>query len=179
MSEKRKANTNHCYFITLTVVGWIDVFTRKLYNQILISNLKYCQKNKGIEIFAYVIMSNHIHLIVRRDEGLLSDWLRDFKSYTAKKLIYEIENNPNEKRRDWLLYLFKYYAKFKSQNEIYTFWQKTSYPIELTNNFLFNQKRDYIHNNPVRAGIVMNPSDYIWSSANENSLIDLVEVNYL
>ena len=87
MSELRKTYENKVFFITLTVVGWIDVFIRKLYCNELINNIIYCQRNKGLEIFAYVIMSSHIHMIVRRKEGGLSDLFRDFKSYTAKMII--------------------------------------------------------------------------------------------
>jgi len=87
LSELRKTYENKVFFITLTVVGWIDVFIRKLYCNELINNIIYCQRNKGLEIFAYVIMSSHIHMIVRRKEGELSGLLRDFKSYTAKMII--------------------------------------------------------------------------------------------
>jgi len=80
-------------------VGWIDVFTRKEYADIIVQNLEFCQKKKDLAIFAYVIMPSHIHLIVRRNEGLLSDWLRDFKSYTAKQIIKEIESGGFESRK--------------------------------------------------------------------------------
>jgi putative transposase len=75
-------------------------------------------------------MSNHIHLIVKNEGGKLNDVIRDFKSFTAKQIIQEIESNPQESRKDWLLHLFKYHAKFKKQNKVYQFWQKTSHPTE-------------------------------------------------
>ncbi len=94
MSEKRKTIEDQLYYVTLTVVGWIDVFTRKEYVYEIINNLKYCQQNKGLEIYAYVIMSNHIHLIARMNNGSkLGELLRDFKSYTAKQIIKMIEDN--------------------------------------------------------------------------------------
>ena len=99
MSELRKANTDYPYFLTLTVAGWINVFTRDIYTDIIYENLEYCRKNNGLEIFAYVIMSNHIHLIARQKDGKLNDWLRDFTNYTAKKLLSAIEDNPNESRK--------------------------------------------------------------------------------
>ena len=64
-------------------------------------------------------MSNHIHLIIRRQEGILSDVIRDFKSFTAKRIIHEIETNPKESRKEWLLHLFKFHAKYKQQNKFY------------------------------------------------------------
>jgi REP element-mobilizing transposase RayT len=73
------------YFVTFTTVGWVDVFTRKELKEIIIESLKYCQKEKGLIIHAYVIMSNHLHLILRAKEGSagLSAIIRDFKKYTS------------------------------------------------------------------------------------------------
>ena len=83
MSELRKANTDHPYFITLIIVGWIDLFTRERYCEIMIDSLKYCITNKGLRLFEYVIMPSHIHLIAQHLEGKLPDVLRDLKSFTA------------------------------------------------------------------------------------------------
>ena len=88
MSELRKANTDLAYFLTFTTVGWIDVFTRKELADILIEKLKTAQKNHQVAIYSYVIMPSHIHLIVqKKDNSLLSDWIRDFKSTTAKDIM--------------------------------------------------------------------------------------------
>ena len=92
MSELRKANVpQSTYFITLTIVGWMDIFTRQAYVEDLIKNLKFCQANRGLEIFEYVVMPSHIHMICRRKEGLLSELLKDFKSFTAKEILRLIE----------------------------------------------------------------------------------------
>ena len=87
MSEIYKTQEGKLYYVTLTVVGWIDVFTRKEYVYELIKNIKYCQENKGLEIYAYVIMSNHVHLICKTENTLLSYVLRDLKSFTAPLLL--------------------------------------------------------------------------------------------
>ncbi len=86
------------YFITFATVGWIDVFTRKVYKDILVDNLKYCQEKKGLIIYSWCIMSNHVHLIAVAIEHNLSDILRDFKSYTAKLLIKAIVENAESRR---------------------------------------------------------------------------------
>ena len=102
MSEFLKANTEDApYFITLTTVGWIDIFSRQTYCHEPIKNLQFCRQERGLEIYAYVIMSSHIHMIVRRQahHGLLNNLLRDFKSATAKKLIKLIDENPEESRK--------------------------------------------------------------------------------
>lgn len=94
------------HFITCTVVDWIDIFSRKIYKDIVISSLQYCIKEKGMILFGYVIMSNHIHLIVQSKNGLLSDLIRDFKKFTSKTIVDAVQTEP-ESRRDWMLDLFK------------------------------------------------------------------------
>jgi REP element-mobilizing transposase RayT len=169
MSELRKANSDRAFFVTLTVVGWIDVFTRNEYCEEIIRNLEYCRTHKKLRVYAYCIMSSHIHLIVANDDGHLSDILRDFKSYTAKRIIKLITDNPQESRKEWLLYLFKFFAKNSVQNKEYQFWQKTSYPVELISNSVFDQKVNYIHRNPMAAMIVNDESAFVYSSANPDS----------
>lgn len=107
MSELRKAKTDHPYFITLTVVGWIDVFTRERYCAMVIDSLKFCVKNKGLKVYAYVIMTNHIHLIVRQIDSKLNYVLRDLKNHLSRTIISSIENEQGESRKDWLLHMFR------------------------------------------------------------------------
>ena len=132
----------------------------------MVDSLKFCQKSKSLEIFAYVIMSSHIHLLCRRKERLLSELLRDFKSYTAKAILNAIFANPTESRKDWLKVCFEYHARFQSQNAERMFWQKTNHPIEIFSAAVFRQKMEYIHNNPVASGLVTDPAYYYYSSAN-------------
>jgi REP element-mobilizing transposase RayT len=87
------------HYLTIQVVQWVDVFTRQIYRDIVIESFKYCQQNKGLEIYAYVIMSNHIHLLGRSKNGNLSHVIRDFKRHTSKKIIEAIEQG-SESRRD-------------------------------------------------------------------------------
>ena len=102
-------------------------------------NLKYCQENKGLEIFAWCVMTNHIHLIIRAKEGYkLQDILRDYKKFTSKALIKEIQENPQESRKEWLLQQFK-------TPEGYRFWRGDNKPIELWSNKVIDEKIDYIH----------------------------------
>ena len=82
------------HFVTFTVHQWVDVFTRNEYKDILLESLRFCQERKGLEIYAWVIMTNHIHLIIGSREGKLSDIIRDFKKYTSVQVIKAIEQNP-------------------------------------------------------------------------------------
>lgn len=166
MSELRKANTNYLYFITCTVVQWVDVFTRSIYADVLIDSLKYCQQHKELEIYGYVIMPSHIHMIVRHEEGQLDKIIGQFKSYTAKEIIKLIENSPEESRKKWLLHLFAYAAKYHKQHAEYMFWQYTKHPVALSNHKSFQQKLDYIHYNPLKAGYVTEAEKWYYSSAN-------------
>jgi putative transposase len=176
MSEKYKMYEGGLFFVTLTVVGWIDVFTRSSYNDLVIENLNYCIDNKGLEVSAFCIMPSHIHMVGRTKEGILmSDVLRDFKSYTSKKIISMIESNVEESRKKWLLYMFKYFAKFNKHNTIYQFWQQNNHPIDLISNKWIEEKITYIHQNPVKARIVEEDYQYIYSSANKFTKLKLVE----
>ncbi len=102
MSEQRKAKTENPYFITLTVAGWIDIFTRRCYCDVVIDSWKYCMEQKGLEIFAYVIMPSHIHMVARSLNGELNKILRDSKSFTSKKILGLIEQMPGESRKECL-----------------------------------------------------------------------------
>ncbi len=66
-------NQDAMHFLTLTIVDWVDVFTRKKYRDMLLDSLLFCQKEKGLTLTAYFIMSNHIHPIAQSENGRLSD----------------------------------------------------------------------------------------------------------
>jgi putative transposase len=176
MSHKYKTVEGKLYYVTLTVVGWIDVFTRRDYVEEIIKNLKYCQENKGLEIFAYVIMTNHMHLVCRTNQGTINEVFRDFKSYTAKKLIKMISENQQESRQEWMMHMFRYFGRGNSQNKEFQFWRNGNHAIELWSENMILQKINYIHMNPVKARIVGEPQHYLHSSANEFSEIKVPEM---
>jgi putative transposase len=114
-------------------------------------------------------MSSHIHLIVAQHNANLAAVIRDFKSYTAKRILHLIETSPIESCKEWLMHMFKFYARFHNQNCYYQFWQKTSRPIELVTAAVLEQKREYIQQNPVKAMLVISPEAYVYSCANPDS----------
>ncbi|MEZ4801221.1 MAG: transposase [Gelidibacter sp.] len=152
------------HFITATVVDWVDVFSRKAYRDCVVDSFKYCINKKGMVVYGYVIMSNHIHMIVQATDGNLSDLLRDFKKFTAKTILDKIQSEP-ESRREWMLQRFELASTTHSRNMHYQFWQYGNHPEEIYSNAFMWSKLDYIHLNPVRAGIVEKASQYIYSSA--------------
>jgi REP element-mobilizing transposase RayT len=170
----RTASTDEFYFVTLTIIDWIDVFTRRIYSDLIIENLTYCQLHKGLNIYAYVIMTNHIHLVANAEGGSLGDILRDFKTYTSKEMIKLISNNPSESRRDWMLNAFKKAGRSNPLNKDYQFWQNGNYPVLLYSAAVIDQKIDYIYENPVRAGFVGSAHEYWYSSANPESPLKVI-----
>ena len=154
------------HYVTFQVVKWIDVFTRKVYRDIVIDSLKYCQTNKGLEIYAFVVMTNHVHLLIKSNKGTLSDTIREMKSFTAKKIL-EVINTESESRKEWMLDLLEFSAKQHKRNENFQFWTHENHAeLIYSDKFLF-QKLNYINENPVRAGIVEKAEDYLYSSARD------------
>jgi REP element-mobilizing transposase RayT len=142
-----------------------QVFSRQVYRDIVIDSLRYCKTNKGLIVYAYVIMTNPIHLIVRSEAGHLSDTIRDFKRHTANAIFKEIDTNPKESRRDWLEVVFKYHAKFNRRVNDKQFWTHENHAVELTSNEMIDGRLHYIHYKPVRAGWVENAEAHLYCSA--------------
>ena len=109
-------------------------------------------------------MSNHVHYILSSEGELLPNIIRDHKKYTSKEIVKAI-NTPMESRREWMMKQFEYNAIWHKHKGDYMFWQEGYRPIELFSNQLMDQKLKYIHENPVKAGIVLKPEDYNFSSA--------------
>lgn len=167
------------YFLTFQVVGWADVFSRKVYRDFILENLTSSRNEKGLYLYGYVIMSNHIHLVVQQKDGKLSEWVRDFKKFTSKKLLNLILENPQESRREWLQMIFEYHAKFNKRNGDLQFWTHDNHAIELYRPEMIESRMKYIHDNPVRSGIVEKPEDFLYSSArNYSGLKGLIDVDY-
>jgi len=90
----------NAHFVTITTVNWIDVFTRILYKEILVDSLKYCIAHKGLQVHAWVIMSNHVHLTISTSDKTLPEIMRDLKRHTAKALLNAIADHPQESRKE-------------------------------------------------------------------------------
>ena len=152
------------FFLTFQVVFWMDVFTRQSYRDLVIDSFIYCRNNKDLKVHAYVIMSNHVHCILSSGRGDLSGAIRDLKRHTSKKITEVIIANE-ESRKIWMWHQMKFAASRHSRNEVYQLWTHDNHPLELTENYLIDQRLNYIHENPVRAVIVAKAEDYIYSSA--------------
>ena len=168
------------HFITCSFVEWIDVFTSNLYADILKDSLKFCQVNKGLNIHAWCIMSNHIHVIISTN-GIkrLYEVIRDFKKYSSFAIIKAIRDNPQESRKNWMLWIFKKAGEQNERNKDFQFWQQDNHPVECSTEEILKSRMIYLHANKVRARIVRFEQDYLYSSGidyygNGKGLIDIV-----
>ena len=170
-------------FVTTTVVDWVDVFTRMQYKQIVVDSLQYCQQNKGLIVYSWVLMSNHLHMMVsikpelheydyNRYTQLLSGVMRDFKKFTSKRVVEAIKDNPQESRKEWMLDRFRFSGANDKKIKEYRFWQEGYCEEEVFSAEFMRQKINYIHQNPVRQGIVAHEEDYLFSSARNYAGLD-------
>lgn len=171
MSRKYKIrNQRELYFVTFTVIDWIDVFIRDEYKQVLIESIQYCQRNKGLQVYAYCFMTSHIHLIIGAAGPYpLQGIVRDLKAYTSRMIRKTLENvnEVSESRRTWMLRRM-YSAGIRNPNNWdFQLWQQYYHPVELATNEMIDQRLEYIHLNPVAAGFVEQPEDWIYSSARD------------
>ena len=150
------------YFVTTTVVKFTPIFINYRFCDILISNIKYYREKYKFTILSYVIMPSHFHwiLIVNPKFGTLSDIMRDIKKFTAWQIFDTMEENENNK----LLKTFKDAAEgLKDQTK--KLWIRRFDDEVIRSQQMFWAKLNYIHNNPVKAGLVNKAEDYKYSSA--------------
>lgn len=177
----RIKDENALYFLTCATVEWIDVFTKLKYKKVFVDSLNYCIKNKGLEVYAWVLMSNHFHMIAKAKVGFnLSGIFRDMKKHITNEILRIIFEEP-EARRSWILGEMKKAGRNNSKRQTYQLWRNDNHPIHLFSTKIIAQKVRYIHNNPVKEGLVSNPEDYVFSSARdysgENGLVGITLLN--
>jgi len=163
MGFKYAIRSNKLHFLTHTIVEWIDVFTRKELAEIVVNSLNYCIENKGLEVSAWCLMPSHLHMIATTTDGAtegLSGVMRDFKKFTSLEIVRTIPE-IKESRKKWLM------RHFQTGPNSFQVWQEGMHPIVLFTKKFTYQKLNYIHNNPVKAGIVYEPQHYLLSSAGD------------
>ncbi len=163
MSEKYKPlDPSGVYFITITLVEWVKLFDKNQYAEIIVGSIKYCQQNKGLELYGYCIMPSHVHMIARAINNNLPAIIRDIKKFTSVQLTRKLENDGDHEGH---LQLFAKAASIIKRNEKYKVWQDGYHPEQIVTNKFFYQKLNYIHNNPLNDGLVNNPTDYLYCSS--------------
>ncbi len=155
-------NDTNVYFSTCTIIQWQCIFKEEKYFQIVTDSLNYCIDNKGLIVIAYVIMLNHLHLITcNSDTTVLSNIMRDFKRYTSIEIAKQLETD-NEKL---FLYIFEKAAEGRKREQKYKIWQDEYHPKAIYSEEFLLQKVEYVHNNPVRKGLILKPEYWRFSSA--------------
>ena len=158
-STYKTHNIEGTYFITSSIVNWIDIFTSEKYSNILADAINYYISKQTLTVYAYVIMKNHFHMICKGED--LSVLIRLIKSYTAKRIVKELQNDCET----ILLDKFRTNKKdYKTESE-HQIWQEGFHPKEILNEEILKQKIQYIHNNPVMGGYCMDGIDWKYSSA--------------
>jgi len=178
MSDRYKIQKGDAsYFVTYTVTDWIKVLADDSYKMIVIESIRYCQQHKGLKVYGYCIMPNHVHMIIQATgEVSVSDILRDLKTFTSKEIIKKLELGKSD---GYINVLARFAEAGRPLKRIkkYKVWQDGNMAEWLYSNRFIRQKLNYIHNNPVKAGLCSEPWEYAFSSAtnyaDKPSLIDV------
>jgi REP element-mobilizing transposase RayT len=158
-SRYRVHDSSLPHFVTCTILEWLPVFTTGSMCDLLVESLRFCQQEKDLKIPAWVILDNHFHAILGAPD--LGNVLGQLKRFTAARILEELRSQL----REWLLNQLHFYcARHKTLSE-HQVWQEGSHPQSIRSDQVMQQKRDYIHLNSVRRGLVSLPEHWRYSSA--------------
>jgi REP element-mobilizing transposase RayT len=149
------------YYLTYSAVEWLPVFVSEASCKIVTDSLNYCHREKNLRINAYVVMPTHMHLIVfdrEFDSKRLASTLADYRKYTGRQLSdYCIQHGPK-----CFLEVLRQSAVADRERR---FWQPSRHPESIEQERFWQQKFDYLHDNPCRKGLVRSPDHWRFSSA--------------
>jgi putative transposase len=158
-----------CYYLTLNTVESVDIFVRPVFKQIIVESLNHFIQKKGLIVYAWCLMTNHLHLMAQAKQGYsLSLLANEFKKFTTKIILEDIDAEP-EIRRNWIMQKFEEASASLKFLDKFQVWQTriNSVYIDLQDTDMINEQLEFIHNNPVRDRIVAAPEDYLHSSARD------------
>jgi len=159
------AEPNDIYFITNSIINYIDLFTCNEYSEIIIDSLNHCSREKGLNVHAWCLMPGYLELIASaQQEQTFADIMRDFKKFTSKKITKTIQL-IDENRKDWLLDKFEFAGRYNTKIKDYKVWQDGYNPVRCFSPDFLRQKIDKVHHCPVKEGFVWEPQHYALSSA--------------
>jgi REP element-mobilizing transposase RayT len=153
------------YFVSFAVIHWMDLFIRNDYKDILLKNLLYGREHKGLEVYAYCMMTSPMHRIIGSNKEPMANRMRDLKRHTSEKLRKAIETHPGESRKEWMLQMMRDAGSNNSNNRGFQLWRQDNHPVELNSAEKLYQNLRYIHRNPVDAGFMEKEEDWWYSSA--------------
>lgn len=141
------------YFLTMTIVDWLPIFSNREVVEIILNSFRYLRREKKAKLYAYVVMKNHLHCVIQCNN--LRKVIQAFKSFTARSII---DYFKEQKNHTILKKLKQNKLRHKKESE-FQVWQEGSHPEEISTEKMMLQKIEYIHNNPVRGGYVGEASD--------------------
>jgi len=150
-------NHGNIEFFTVTCLNWQTLLKEDKHKQIILDSLAFLTKDQRIWLYAYVIMPNHMHILWRKQ----NDWIeknvqQNFLKYTAQQIKFSLlKDNPNELAK---------YTSTQSDRQ-FQFWERRPYRTRIFTRAVAEQKINYMHFNPVKAGLCKLPEDYLFSSA--------------
>ena len=162
MPVKRMFNPDYFYFVTSTAVRHIHLFHQDAIKRIIVDSFHYLRITRQMKLFVFVIMPNHIHIIVHFiGEHPLSDVMRDFKKFTARQIYRHFHAEQNTKVLD----LLRREGQILKQE--YKVWEDDYDARDVFSTKFLQQKMDYIHHNPCQPHwkLVETPEQYLWSTA--------------
>jgi putative transposase len=143
------------------LIEWLPVFTTAACCDILTTSLEHCRTHKGLQVHAWVILDNHFHGIVSGPQ--LADTIRDWRRFTAGALLKQIKTEG----RDWLINQFAFFCARNKSESTHQLWQESVHPQAIVSDEMMQQKLEYLHNNPVKRGLVASQEHWRYSSAHE------------
>jgi REP element-mobilizing transposase RayT len=162
MRTRYRINTPQlAHFVTSTIVEWLPIFTTHARCDIIVHALLYCRAHKGLNIFGWVILDNHFHAILVAPD--LSRTITDLKKFTAREILALLQRD----RCEWLLNQLRYFRAKHKAASVHQVWQEGAHPQAIRTDEMMMQKLEYLHNNPIKRGLVASPEHWRYSSAHE------------
>ena len=168
-SENSFPANQACYFLTFNTVDCVDIFIRPVYKQIVVHSLNYFIEHKGLNVYAWCLMTNHLHLLAQAKENcVIADIEKEYRLFTTKKIVEDIDTEPAV-RKKWLIEHFEIFGNVFGRLKKFNVWQTCSNPvfIDLNKREMLIEHIEHIHDNPVRDRIVDSAPDYLYSSARD------------
>ena len=156
----------HPHFVTCTILHWLPIFTRKESVQIVIDCLKFLQEKDDLKLYAYVILENHLHMVVQSND--LQKSMQSFKQYTAKQILDMLKKGNVTTILDQLAF----YKKAHHKDKTYQVWEEGYQPKLMQTDSMMISKIEYIHENPVKRGYVDEATHWRYSSARDYEDMD-------
>jgi len=152
--------TEYCpQFFTASIVNWYQLLKPDKYKEVIIDSMRFLVNNKRVNIYAFAIMPNHVHIIwSAANDHQYKNIQRDFLKFTAQRIKFDlVENHP--------MVLEKFESNRKDR--AYQFWQNRALSIPLYTEKVFQQKLNYLHNNPIQPhwNLCEKAEDYKYSTA--------------